>query len=100
MNAEISALKFVMVLMYINCVCVLCMCFVCARSTYVCCVCVCRVLSGERQVITMFSDFRKWVERDCQTCGRSQNPKRQIGTLCCASAVSTWGSQVGSSLCS
>lgn len=96
MNAEISALKFVMVLMYINCVCVLCVCALC-----MCAVCVCVwVLSGERQVITMFPDFRKWVERDCHTCGRSQNPKWQTGTLCCASAVSTWGSQVGSSLCS
>lgn len=41
MNAEISALKFIMVLMYINCACVLCMCFVCVHSMYVCCVCVC-----------------------------------------------------------
>lgn len=35
MNAEVSALKLVMVLMYINCVCVLCV-----RALCMCAVCV------------------------------------------------------------
>lgn len=42
MNAEISAVKFVMVLMYIYCVCVLCMCLcLCVGAVHVS-LCVCR----------------------------------------------------------